>query len=271
MWQYYQVIDEESVGRVQQAELQIEWMDKTEIKMYELICSHDGIKAREIAKTIGTDKSDINRLLYKAPFIHELCYQDNEYNWHGLIQQTRPHYGLSDFCGYYGTVDEFRKQSEDEFLEQLTAGCRAIGRNLNDTRGLFHSFCDSRAVMLNLFSDLEDVDYRGWEICFELRIKRARHIRIYADVLVITEDKVFSLEFKMKDKTDSVEELQAVKYAKYLDVIFGSAYEVVPALVLTKARDLYGWEQLSGSTAEVPVCSGDMLFNLFDEYLGFLG
>ena len=60
------------------------------------------------------------------------------------------------------------------------------------------------------------------------------------------------------------------KYAKYLDIIFGSEYEVIPALVLTRASDLYTWQQLPGSTAEVPVCSGDMLFNLFDEYYGFL-
>ena len=95
-------------------------------------------------------------------------------------------------------------------------------------------------------------------------------IRIYADVLVITDDKVFSLEFKMKDVIDPDEELQAVKYAKYLDVIFGSDYEVTPALVLTGASDLYRWERLPGSTAELPVCSGDMLFNLFDEFIGFL-
>ena len=89
-------------------------------------------------------------------------------------------------------------------------------------------------------------------------------------MLVVTEDKVFSLEFKMKDVIDPEEELQAVKYARYLDVIFGSGYEVIPALVLTRAADLYSWEQLPGSSAEVPVCSGDMLFNLFDEFLGFL-
>ena len=125
--------------------------------------------------------------------------------------------------------------------------------------------------MISLFDDLSAVDYRDWEICFELRIRRARHVRIYADVLVITEDKVFSLEFKMKDKIDPEEELQAVKYAGYLDVIFGEPYEVVPVLVLTRAEDLYSWQTVPGSTAEVPVCSGDMLFNVFDEYLGFLG
>ena len=42
-------------------------MNETEIRMYSAICSHDGIKAREIAKETGTDKTQINRLLYSAP------------------------------------------------------------------------------------------------------------------------------------------------------------------------------------------------------------
>lgn len=87
---------------------------------------------------------------------------------------------------------------------------------------------------------------------------------------MITKDKVFSLEFKMKDEINPEEELQAVKYTKYLDVIFGPEYEVIPALLLTRASDLYIWRQLPDSTAEVPVCFGDMLFNLFNEYYGFL-
>ena len=247
-----------------------------ETKMYEIICRHDGIKAKDIAREIGVDKTQINRLLYNAPFIRELCYHDDDFTWHGMIRQMRPHYGLQDFCGYYSAVEEFLKQPEDEWLEELMKGCRSVGRNLNDTRGLLHSFRDTHEVMTDLFRDLERMAVPGneawkqWEICFELRIKRARHIRIYADVLVITEDKVFSLEFKMKDKIDPEEELQAVKYARYLDVIFGSGYEVIPALVLTRAGDLYTWQQLPGSSAEIPVCSGDMLFNLFDEFMGFL-
>ena len=245
-------------------------MNETEIQMYELICRNDGIKAREIAREVGVEKTDINRLLYSAPFIHELCYRDAEYYWHGLIRQTRPHYGLQDFCGYYDTVERFVTLSEEQWMEELQEGCRRIGRNLNDTRGLLHSFRDSREVMLQLFDDLYMLDTTSWEICFELRIRRARHVRIYADVLVITEDKVFSLEFKMKDQIDPEEMLQTVKYSKYLDIIFGSGYEVIPALVLTKASDLYTWEVLPGSTMEVPVCSGDMLFNVFDEFMRFL-
>ena len=245
-------------------------MNETEIRMYESICRHDGIKAREIARETGADKTEINRLLYHSPFIRELCYRDEEYNWHGLIRQTRPHYGLDDFCGYYDTVENFMNLSEEEWMEQLEEGCRKIGRNLNDTRGLLHSFRDSREGMRGLFEDLKMLDCTTWEICFELRIRRARFIRIYADVLVITEDKVFSLEFKMKDKIEPEELQQTVKYSAYLDVIFGSDYEVIPALVLTRGSDLYTWEQLPDSDLEVPVCSGDMLFNVFDEFMGFL-
>lgn len=248
--------------------------DTKVIKIYQSICSHDGIKARQIARETGVDKSDINRLLYGAPFIRELCYRDSKYAWHGMIRQDRPHRGLGDFCGYYSRVDEFLALSEESWFTELVKGCKNIGRNLNDTRGLFHSFRDARETMIQLFSDLDGMvdglEYDDWEICFELRIKRARTIRIYADVLVITEDKVFSLEFKMKNQIEAEEERQAVKYARYLDIIFGSDYEVIPALVLTKATDLYQWAPLPDTTADLPVCSGDMLFNIFDEYIGFL-
>ena len=64
--------------------------------------------------------------------------------------------GLGDYSGYYGTVAEFLELTEDEWFQMLTEGCRKIGRNLNDTRGLFHSFRDSYEVMKNLFADLSD-------------------------------------------------------------------------------------------------------------------
>ncbi len=95
-------------------------MDRTEIKMYETICRNDGIKAREIAREIGADKTEINRLLYLSPFIGELCYRDADYNWYGLIRQTRPHYGLQEFCGYYDTVGRFLHLSEEQWMEELT-------------------------------------------------------------------------------------------------------------------------------------------------------
>ena len=244
-----------------------------EKKMYSIICRNDGIKAKEIARQIGVERGDINRLLYNAPFVRELCYRDSDYRWHGLIRQARPHNGLGYFCGYYATVDRFLRQPEDEWLEELKEGCRSIGRNLNDTRGLIHSFLDSRAVMISLFADLADLDTMdtsSWEICFELRIKRSRSIRIYADVLVITPGKVFSLEFKMKDRIEPEEVLQAAKYVPYLEILFGRDMDIYPALVLTSAAELFTWEAIGNTEFVLPVCSGDMLFNVFNEGIGFL-
>lgn len=244
--------------------------DMLERAIYAEICSHDGIRAKEIGKRVLADRKTINQYLYKAPFMRELCYQDDSCRWHGLIRQCRPHVGLGDFCGYYSSAEEFLSLEEDAWFEAMLSGCRNIGRNLNDTRGLFHSFRDCRAVMMQLFSDLSGVSGPDWEIAFELRINRARYIRIYADVLVITENKVFSLEFKMKAKIEPEEILQAAKYTEFLEVLFGPAYDVIPCLVLTRAEDLYRHEPLGNTDALVPVCSGDMLFNVFDEYLGFL-
>lgn len=127
--------------------------------------------------------------------------------------------------------------------------------------------------MTRLFEDLLDMlgdPCLDWEIVFEFRLKRARLVRIYADVLVITEDRVFSLEFKMKDAVDPDEVSQAAKYVPYLEIVFGPGYEVIPALVLTAARELFDFVPIDGTGAVLPVCSGDMLFNVFDEYLGFL-
>lgn len=135
--------------------------------------------------------------------------------------------------------------------------------------------------MASLFSDLRQLgapDPTDWELCFELRIRRARHVRIYADVLLLVPPApaparpgyAFSLEFKMKDAIDQAEVDQAAKYVPYLEVVLGPTFNVVAALVLTSARDLYTHARISRSTAEVSVASGDMLFNVLDEYLGFL-
>ena len=244
--------------------------DMLERAIYSEICRHDGIKARQIEKAVPADKRRINQYLYCAPFLKELCWQDRDFRWHGLIRQERPHAGLGDFCGYYSSLEDFLLLSEDAWFDSLLSGCRNIGRNLNDTRGLFHSFRDCRQTMVQLFADLDGVCRPDWEIAFELRIRRARHIRIYADVLVITENRVFSLEFKMKDTIEAEEVLQSAKYVEFLEVLFGPGYDVIPALVLTRAADLYTHTPIGSTDAVLPVCSGDMLFNLFDEYIGFL-
>ena len=238
---------------------------------YALICSRDGMTAREIARELGVTRKEVNQMLYAYPFIRDLCYHDDEYRWHGLIRQGFPHDGLFDYCGWYGFAYEFLEQGEGEWLSRLEEGCKRIGRNLNDTRGLIHSFTDSREVMRGLFGDLEEygVDYSNWELCFELRIKRAKWVRIYADVLVITPVHAFSLEFKMKDEGDQGEIDQAAKYAPYLQVVLGLRFDVVPALVLTRASETYDYVASSTGT-QVAIASPDMLFNVFDEKMSFL-
>lgn len=238
---------------------------------YALICSRDGVTAREIARELGVERKQVNQLLYAYPFIRDLCYHDDEYCWHGLIRQAFPHDGLRDYCGWYGYAEEFLALDEAAWLAELQDGCRRIGRNLNDARGLIHSFTDARAVMRGLFADLAEygVDCSGWEVCFELRIKRAKWVRIYADVLVIVPGYAFSLEFKMKDEGDQAEVDQAAKYAPYLQVVLGPAVEVAPALVLTRAGECFDHVS-STSGAQVAIASPDLLFNVFDERLGFL-
>lgn len=240
--------------------------------VYSLICSRDGITAREIARELGVTRKQVNQCLYRYPFIHDLCYHDADFRWHGLIRQAFPHDGLRDYSGWYGYVREFLAQGEKDWLEELERGCQAIGRNLNDTRGLIHSFTDARQVMLDLFDVLHScrVPCDSWELAFELRIKRAKWIRIYADVLVITPTHAFSLEFKMKDVIEPTEVLQAAKYVPYLEVVLGPDIDVIPALVLTRASDLFRHEPIPDTTAELAVSSADMLFNVFDEYLSFL-
>ena len=246
---------------------------QTERGICAAICRSDGIKAREIAKELDLDRTMVNHALYSSPLMKELCWQDNNYRWHGIMRQARPHSGLSEFAGYYSLVRDFLSLTEDEWMQKLMDGCTNIGRSLSDTRGLLHSFRDCRAQMTALFGDLTEVMGEGcldWEIAFELRLKRSRHVRIYADVLVVTEDRVFALEFKMKNAVDPDEVLQAAKYCPYLEILFGPEYEIIPVLVLTAAAELFRFVPIGKTDAVLPVCSGDMLFNVFNEYLGFL-
>ena len=247
---------------------------ETERKIYAVICREDGLKAKEIAERLGMDRAAVNRELYASPLMRELCYQDREYRWHGLIRQAVPHEGLYECCAWYGTVAEFLTEGEEEWMRRMEEGCRRIGRSLNDNRGLFHSFRDCRATMGQLFEDLGNMtnggEWRDWELAYEFRMNRGKFIRIYSDVLLITRERVFSLEFKMKNRIDPEEVLQAAKYEPYLEIVFGSHYDIIPALVLTGTRDLYEYIPIGDTDMALSVCSGDMLFNLLDEYMGFL-
>ena len=238
-----------------------------------VICRGDGLKARQIAKELDLDHGTVNSLLYSSPLMKELCWQDRDYRWHGIVRQSPDHTGLQEFAAWFSTAGEFLSLSEEEWLAALREGCRNIGRSLSDARGLTHSFLDCREQIRVLFLDLQSMigeSCLSWQLAFELRLKRSRHVRIYADVLVITEDLVFSLEFKMKKTVEPEEVEQAAKYVPYLEIVFGPMYEIIPVLVLTGARELFEFVPIGKKDRLLPVCSGDMLFNVFDEYLGFL-
>ncbi len=243
-----------------------------ELQIYSLISRKDGIKAREISRETGIEKKDVSRWMVSSALMRELCYQDSDYRWHALVRQKAPYEGLYEFSGWYGTVNEFMAEDEDAWLAELERGCRRIGRNLNDSRGLIHSFLDCRETMLALFADLKEmrVPTENWEIVFELRFNLKRYIRIYADVLVITQDRVFPLEFKMKDRIDPEEVLQAAKYVPYLEILFGKDKDIYPALVLTGTSELFENVQIGATDYILPVCSGNMLFNVFNEAMSFL-
>ena len=83
------------------------------------ICRRDGIKAREIAKELNLDHQTVNRLLYASPLMKELCWQDRDFRWHGIVRQERPHLGLQEFSGYYSRVGEFLDLSEEQWLSWL--------------------------------------------------------------------------------------------------------------------------------------------------------
>ncbi len=238
-----------------------------------VICRGDGLKARQIAKELDLDHGTVNSLLYSSPLMKELCWQDQDYRWHGIVRQSPDHTGLQEFAAWFSTAGEFLSLSEEEWLAALREGCRNIGRSLSDARGLTHSFLDCREQVRSLFLDLQSMigeSCLSWQLAFELRLKRSRHVRIYADVLVITENRVFSLEFKMKKTVEPEEVEQAAKYVPYLEIVFGPMYEIIPVLVLTGARELFEFVPIGKKDRLLPVCSGDMLFNVFDEYLGFL-
>ena len=142
-------------------------MEQTERAVCAVICRNNGLRAREIARALGMDRSAVNRVLYSSALLRELCWQDGDYRWHGIVRQARPHSGLSEFAGYYSTVREFLALDGEQWLSALRRGCENIGRSLSDRRGLIHSFRDCREQLMGLFADLGEMlgpEVLDWEL-----------------------------------------------------------------------------------------------------------
>lgn len=54
-----------------------------------VVCRSDGLRAREIAAELNVEREAVNHILYSSPLMKELCWQDRDYRWHGLIRQAR--------------------------------------------------------------------------------------------------------------------------------------------------------------------------------------
>ena len=80
---------------------------QTDREICALICRSNGMKAKDIARLLKVERQEVNHILYSSPLMKELCWQDREYNWHGIMKQGRPHTGLQEFAGYYDTVRNF--------------------------------------------------------------------------------------------------------------------------------------------------------------------
>ena len=74
-------------------------MDIIERDIYVLIASGDGIKAREIAKKLNKDRSIVNHYLYNSPYMKDLCYRNENYEWYGLIRQSRTYISMQNYRG----------------------------------------------------------------------------------------------------------------------------------------------------------------------------
>ena len=46
---------------------------ETEQRVYAAIAARDGLKAREISRMLGIDRTEINRLLVSSALMRELC------------------------------------------------------------------------------------------------------------------------------------------------------------------------------------------------------
>ena len=49
---------------------------QTDREICALICRSDGIKAKDIARSLKLERQEVNHILYSSPLMKELCWQD---------------------------------------------------------------------------------------------------------------------------------------------------------------------------------------------------
>lgn len=186
-------------------------MDIIERDIYALIVSGDGIKAREIAKKLNKDRSTVNHYLYNSPYMKDLCYRDENYEWYGLIRQSRPHVGLGDYSGYYGTVDHAHSSALMAFQllrewkvpdEDIAAIVSAIGQHDEKTGTAVDAV--SAALILADKTDVRRNRVRNpIKETFDIH-DRVNYAAVASSLQVNVEKKVILLEIELDEEICSI-------------------------------------------------------------------
>lgn len=83
-------------------------MSDFEKAILKIIAERPGVKAKDIAQTLGCDRKDVNSALYGS--LSSRCYQDSSYRWYLNAQRNNsanidpiapPDKRLADICKYY--------------------------------------------------------------------------------------------------------------------------------------------------------------------------
>ena len=231
-----------------------------------LVANSNGLKASQIAKLIGSSRTEVNSYLYS----HTDSYEIHEgYIWTQKTagksvaapapkqpvrasKATIPEVAtIKQRYAYCGSVDEFLTISESAWIDIMKSG--------------FHEsyLMALGSLQINIWKDCFRVLQRelpafhqqhpGFHIIFEYALPYESGRR--PDVLLVCKEFVIVLEFKKKQDLLQADIDQANAYARDIEEYhFESRDKDLSAiLVLTEAHDTYGDEE------GLLVCSGDML------------
>ena len=231
-----------------------------------LTANPKGLKASQIAKLIGSTRTEVNSYLYSHTDSFEI---HAGYIWTqkavGVsvttpapkrpVRASKPTVPEVDTIkqryAYCGSVDEFLTISESDWIAIMKSGFHdsylmALGSlQINVWKDCFHVLQRELPAFHQIHS--------GFHIIFEYALPYESGRR--PDVLLVCNEYVIVLEFKKKQELLQADIDQANAYARDIEEYHFESREkdLSAILVLTEAHNVYGDEE------GLIVCSGDML------------
>jgi len=142
--------------------------------------------------------------------------------------------------GWAGSVAEYLKTSENNFIESLSIH-QNVSLNENPSSSQLSAWINCHRILSKLFRELADVDSEMENLCiiFEYELPRERGRR--PDVLLLNNSQVIVLEFKDFSTSTPAFIDQVSSYARDLKHYHAGSHnlEVIPVLILTRARNLF--------------------------------